>query len=101
MTPLQTFIAHLVTVLALIGAAVALAVNGTIDGATAVTIIAAAGGITLGAVVTTGGANVANIAANNATNGSTTAATPASSPPAVASVRVVPPTDAAPSGPTS
>lgn len=59
MTPFQTFIAHLVTLLAVVGAACALGVEHTISGATAVAILASAGGITLGSVTTTGGAAVA------------------------------------------
>lgn len=92
MTPLQTFIAHLVTLGVVVGAACALAVEGIIDGATALTIIGAATGISFGSVVTSTGANVAAAAiASTVPVPATSSTTTTTTTPAV---KVVPaPTD--------
>lgn len=59
MTQTQTFIAHMVTLLLVVAAAIVLAVKGIIDGATAIALIVAVTGVSLGAVVSSGGANTA------------------------------------------
>jgi hypothetical protein len=59
MSNTQAFIAHIVIVVGVIGAAIALCVTGHLDSGTAVAMIAAVAGISLGAVVTTNGATVA------------------------------------------
>lgn len=69
MTQTQTFIAHIVIVVVVVTAAIVLAWRGTINGATAITMIASVVGISLGAVVSTNGAATAT---NAQTAGSST-----------------------------
>lgn len=89
MTPFQTFIAHMVTMVGVIAAAVVLAADHIISGNEALLLITAVSGVTLGAVVTNGGAVSANTSASNATSNAS-AAVPTPLPVAVVSTPTQP-----------
>lgn len=100
MNQTQAFIAHVITVVGVVGSAIALAALHIIDGATAIAMIVAVTGISLGAVITTGGATVATnaqaasnpvLTAPGTTTTTTTAVTPVVVPTVATAPVVVPP----------
>lgn len=89
MSQTQTFIAHMVTVVIAVTAAIILAIKGEIDGATAVSIIVAAAGISLGAVVSASGASTATSAQNAGVKTAVVTTTTTAAPPAALVAPVV------------